>query len=341
MSDFINDPPPSPVRSGVSNAPSAAAPAWEQSVLEKMALSLVHERRTARRWNIFFRLVFLAYLIGMTVYLMGWYSTENNPAASSGAGKHTALVSIEGVIDSKGNNSAKRINKALRAAFKSAGTAGVVLRINSPGGSPVQSGLIYREIKRLREVNPDTRLIAVVEEICASGGYYVAAAADEIHVDRASLVGSIGVLINGFGFTGAMQKLGVERRLFTAGENKGFLDSFSPVSPGQRDHIQEMLGDIHHQFIDSVREGRGDRLKSDADLFTGLVWTGARSVDLGLADKMGSVRQVATEIFAAEKVVDFSSRDSFAERLAKRIGVQLAESFGLGVRESVDGVSWR
>ncbi len=181
----------------------------------------------------------------------------------------------------------------------------------------------------------------MVEEVCASGGYYVAAAADEIHVDRASLVGSIGVLINGFGFTGTMQKLGVGRRLFTAGENKGFLDAFSPVSSEQKDHIQEMLGDIHRQFIDSVREGRGDRLKGDADLFSGLVWTGARSVDLGLADKMGSVRQVAEEIYAAEKVVDFSDRDSFAERLARRIGVALAESLGFALQESSLGLDWR
>lgn len=342
MSDFLNDLPrgaaESPVAAKAQASVSADAP-WEQSVLEKMAMSLVRERRTARRWGIFFKLVALAYIVGITLYLTGWLS-------GAGVGgdenrQHTALVSISGVIKANSENSAESVNKSLRAAFKDKNTAGVVLRINSPGGSPVQSGLIYREIRNLREKYPDIRLIAVVEEVCASGGYYVAAAADEIHVDQASLVGSIGVLIDSFGFAGAMQRLGIERRLFTAGTNKGFLDSFSPVSPAQRDHVQQMLGDIHQQFIDSVKAGRGERLKPNKDLFTGLIWTGAQSVQLGLADKIGSVRQVARDEFEAETMVNFSQRKSLAERFAQRVGMQVGKALGDGVEGVFQSVELR
>ncbi len=335
MSDFLSQPP----RGSQSGATASGGPRWEQSVLEKMALELVAERRTARRWNIFFRLVFLAYLTALAAYLLGWFPSDE-PAAG-GPGRHTALVSIEGEISADGKNSAEVINRSLRAAFKDAGTAGVVLRVNSPGGSPVQSGLIYREIRRLRKEYPDTRLVAVVEEICASGGYYVAAAADEIHVDKASLVGSIGVLLNGFGFTGTMQKLGVERRLYTAGENKGFLDPFTPVAPAERDHIQQMLGDIHTQFIEAVRAGRGDKLNKSADLFTGLVWTGERSVELGLADGLGSVDSVARDLFEAEKIVNFRERKSIVDRLADKVGVQLMHLMSDGLGAASTAPVWR
>jgi protease-4 len=215
---------------------------------------------------------------------------------------------------------------SLRAAFDDDKTVGVVLRINSPGGSPVQAGIIHDEIRRLRTLHPNTPLYAVVEEVCASGGYYVAAAADRIYVDKASLVGSIGVLMEGFGFVGAMEKLGIERRLLTAGTNKGFLDSFSPLPEDQRRHAQQMLDEIHKQFIDVVRTGRGSRLKESPDLFSGLVWTGAHSVEMGLADGMGTVDSVARDVIKAEDVVDFSTRKNLAERLARRLGATAAET---------------
>ncbi|MFK7963190.1 MAG: S49 family peptidase [Burkholderiaceae bacterium] len=348
MSDFLNDPPggESIHRPTESRAPQSAGSAsggqrWEQSVLEKMALGLVKEQRAARRWGIFFKLVFLAYLLGATAFAISWYAKDAVMPEGDVTNKHTALVSIKGVIDAEGDNSAAIVNRSLRAAFKDKSTAGVVLKINSPGGSPVQSGLIYREIKKLREEYPDIRLIAVVEEVCASGGYYVAAAADEIHVDQASMIGSIGVLINGFGFTGTMQKLGVERRLFTAGSNKGFLDPFAPVAPEQRDHVQTLLADIHTQFIDSVKEGRGDKLKASDEVFSGLVWTGAQSIELGLADKLGSVSLVAEGEFNAEKVVNFSRKKSLAERFAKRLGVHFGEAFAAGFGASLSGTQWR
>ena len=282
--------------------------------------------------------VFIAVVLFVALALL---SPLGQLGSSAAVGPHTAVIEVRGVIADQEEASADNLVGALREAFEDENTKGIVLRINSPGGSPVQSGYVYDEIKRLRALHPDVKVYAVIADIGASGAYYIASAADEIYADPASIVGSIGVIMAGFGLEQAADKLGVERRVFTAGENKGFLDSFSPVAPAQRDHIQEMLGDIHRQFIDSVREGRGDRLKNEENLFSGLVWTGARSVDLGLADKMGSVRQVAQEVFSAEEIVDFSDHDSFAERLAKRIGVQLAETLGLGLRESMTGFEWR
>jgi protease-4 len=214
----------------------------------------------------------------------------------------------------------------LQAAFKSKGTQGVVLRINSPGGSPVQAGEINDEIRRLRVKYPATPIYAVVEEVCASGAYYVAVAADQIYVDKASLIGSIGVIIDGFGFVGAMDKLGVERRALAAGENKTFLDPFSPLSPQQRDYAQKMIAEIHQQFIAAVKAGRGARLKESPELFSGLVWNGARGVDLGLADAFGSVDYVAREVIKAENVVDFTVKENFTERLARKFGATLAKS---------------
>ena len=295
---------------------------WEREVLEKLVLGTLQEKRRARRWGIFFKLLAFAWLAAALLMAGGWLVRE----AKVATGRHTALVELNGVIAAGGEASAEDIVTSLRAAFDDTKTVGVVLRINSPGGSPVQAGIIHDEIRRLRSLHPDTPLYAVVEEVCASGGYYVAAAADRIYVDKASLVGSIGVLMEGFGFVGAMEKLGIERRLLTAGTNKGFLDSFSPLPEDQRRHAQQMLDEIHKQFIDVVRAGRGSRLKDSPDLFSGLVWTGAHSVEMGLADGMGTVDSVARDVIKAEDVVDFSTRKNLAERLARRLGATAGET---------------
>jgi protease-4 len=237
------------------------------------------------------------------------------------------LVELEGVIDAKGDASAEKITSALQRAFKDKNTQGVILRVNSPGGSPVQSGIINDEVRRLRGAYPNTPLYVVVEDICASGGYFVAASADKIYVNKASLVGSIGVLMDGFGFTGGMEKLGVERRLLTAGENKGFMDPFSPVDPKQKEYALGMLNDIHQQFIAVVKQGRGKRLKENPDLFSGLVWTGQKAVELGLADGFGSVESVARDVIKAEPIVDYTEKSNPVERIAKRFGAAAAKSF--------------
>ena len=255
---------------------------------------------------------------------MGWFG----PSDVSGSGRHTALIEIDGVIESRGEVDADTVSLALREAFKDKQTAAVVMRINSPGGSPVQAGIISDEIRRLRKLYPAIPLYAVVEEMCASGGYYLAAAADRIFVDKASLVGSIGVVIEGFGFTGLMDKAGVDRRLLTAGKNKGFLDSFSPMSPEHKAHAQSMLNEIHQQFIKVVRDGRGARLKESPDLFSGLFWTGERSIELGLADELGSLDTVARDVVKAEEIVDFTRRENIAERLAKRMGASMGAVIG-------------
>ena len=242
--------------------------------------------------------------------------------------KHTALVDLQGMLMSDSISSAENINASLRDAFNDQNTQGVILRINSPGGSPVQAGYINDEILRLRSINPDIPLYAVVEDICASGGYYVAAAADKIYVDKASLVGSIGVMLDGFGFAGTLEKLGIERRLLTAGESKGFLDPFSPIDSKQKEHAQSMLAEIHDQFVSVVRHGRGDRLKDSPEIFSGIVWTGEKSIELGLADAMGSVDYVAREIIKAEDIVDFTAKQGLAERFAKRFGQVVFNVFG-------------
>jgi protease-4 len=241
-------------------------------------------------------------------------------------GPHTALVDLSGVIEADSTASADFINAGLNDAFEDKNTKGVILRINSPGGSPVQAHQINREIRRLRGKHPETPLYVVVDDICASGGYYVAVAADEIYASRGSLIGSIGVLMDGFGFTGTMQKLGVERRLLTAGENKGFLDPFSPLEPKQRALAQRMLDEIHQQFMEVVREGRGQRLKENPETFSGLFWTGDRSLEMGLVDAIGDASYIAREIIKAENIVDFTPRENLAERFAKRFGAALGES---------------
>jgi protease-4 len=296
---------------------------WERSVLEKLATAAVDEQRRARRWGIFFKSLGFIYLFALLFVGFGWIGKKEAALAS----KHTALVELSGVIAADSEASAANITSGLKEAFKDKRTQGVVLRINSPGGSPVQAGYINDEIRRLRAKYPTIPLYAVVEDICASGGYYVAVAADKIFVDKASIVGSIGVLMDGFGFVETLDKLGIERRLITAGQEKGFLDPFSPIIPQQKDHAERMLAEIHGQFIEVVKHGRGKRLKDNPDLFTGLVWTGQRSIELGLADELGNVDYVAREIIKADQVVDFTAHETFLERFAKRLGAGASEAF--------------
>ena len=294
---------------------------WERQTIEKVALAAIQEQRRARQWGIVFKMLLFIYLFALLFVGLGWFSKKD-----SSPGRHSALVDLQGVISSSSAASAEVVMAGLQDAFKDKRTQGVILRINSPGGSPVQAGYINDEIRRLRTKHPDIPLYAVVEDICASGGYYVAVAADRIYVDKASIVGSIGVLMDGFGFTGVMEKLGVERRLLAAGDNKGFLDPFSPLPEPQKEHAQQMLGDIHQQFVGVVRQGRGKRLKETPDMFSGLLWVGQKSVELGLADALGGVEYVAREVIKAEDIVDFTPRENIAERLAKRFGAGVAES---------------
>jgi protease IV len=289
---------------------------WERETLQKLALASLEEQRKRRIWGIVFKSLGFIYLFLLLFVFLGWIG----PGASLSRGKHTALVELKGVIDTDGNASADKIISGLQDAFKDENTRGVILRINSPGGSPVQAGYINDEMRRLRVKYPTIPLYAVVQDICASGGYYVAVAADKIYVDKASLIGSVGVLMDGFGFVGAMEMLGVERRLLAAGKNKGFLDPFSPINESQKEYARRMLEEIHQQFIKVVREGRGSRLKETPDIFSGLVWTGEESLRLGLADAQGSMEYVAREVIKAEDIVDYSVQENLAERLAKRVG---------------------
>jgi protease IV len=295
---------------------------WERGVLERLVRSVLDEQRRARRRGILFKSLGFLYLFVVLFLALGWFGGKDKGLP----GKHTALVEINGVIAADSQASAERVNAGLQDAFKDTKTAGVILRVNSPGGSPVQAGQINGEMRRLRGLYPKVPLYVVVEDVCASGGYYVAVAADQIYVDRASLVGSIGVLMDGFGFTGTMEKLGVERRLLTAGDNKAFLDPFSPINPKQRDYAEKLLADVHRQFIDVVKQGRGKRLKETPELFSGLIWTGQRSIELGLADALGSVDYVAREVIKAEDIVDFTPRENLAERFARRFGAATAEA---------------
>ncbi len=296
-------------------------PGWERSILEKLATETLIEQRRRRRWGIFFKLLGFVYLGVVLAVAIDW----GGPVDKFGdGGKHTALVQMNGVIQAKGEASAEHVLNALQSAFEDKGTQGVILSINSPGGSPVQSGMINDEIVRLRALHPKIPLYVVVEDMCASGGYYVAVAADKIFVDKASIVGSIGVLMDGFGFTGSMEKLGVERRLLTAGENKGFLDPFSPQDAKQKELALQMLEEIHRQFIDVVRKGRGKRLKENPEIFSGLMWSGAKSIELGLADGYGTVDSVARDVIKAEDIRDYTVKQNFAEKFAKQFGTEMA-----------------
>ena len=295
---------------------------WERDLITKLARDALAEQRRRRRWGIFFKLLTFAYITFVLVLMLEW----SGPGDFATGKRHTAMVDLNGVIAPGTDASAEKVNASLDAAFKDKYTQGVILRINSPGGSPVQSQTIYDEMRRLRKKYPDIPLYVVVEDICASGGYYVASAADRIYVGKASIVGSIGVLMNGFGFTGLMDKLGVERRLITAGENKGMLDPFSPLQEKDKVYIEGMMKDIHQQFIGAVREGRGKRLKETPDMFSGLFWTGDKSVELGLADGFGSLDSVARDVIKAEDIVDYTVKEGFAEKVAKRFGASVASS---------------
>jgi len=297
---------------------SDPTPNWERTVLEKLALSAVQEQRRTRRWGIFFKVLGFLYLSFILVMFSGWFNGD-----VSKMDKHTALIDLQGVISSD-QASADNIIAGLKDAFENKNTQGVIMRINSPGGSPVQAGQINDEIHRQRALHPNIPFYVVVDDICASGGYYIAVAADKIYVDKASLVGSIGVLMDGFGFTQTMDKLGVERRLITAGANKGFLDPFSPADPQQVQYARQMLEEIHAQFIQVVRQGRGKRLKETPDIFSGLVWSGQKSIALGLADGLGSVESVARDVIKAEDIVDFTPHQGLADRLAGKFGVVMA-----------------
>ena len=292
---------------------------WEREAIEKLLLADVRERRAARRWRIFKSLVWML-LFGALV----WALASDQLPTGAPSTPHTALVSIKGEIADKGEASAELIMPAMRSALEDPGSKALVLLINSPGGSPVQAGLINDEIRRLRKLY-DKPIYAVVEETCASAAYYIASAADDIYVNKASIVGSIGVLMDGFGFVGTMDKLGVERRLLTAGANKGFLDPFSPQSEEHKRHAQVMLDQIHQQFISAVKQGRGERLKATPDTFSGLFWTGEQAIGLGLADGLGSLDSVARDVVKAEKLVDYTNKENIVERFAKRFGAALGE----------------
>jgi len=297
---------------------------WERDLLEQLATDALKERRRTRRWGIFFKLLTFAY-IGLLIYLampdsLSFKEMEKDKA-------HTALVDMEGVISPAQGVDADTVVEGLRDAFKDENTKAVILRINSPGGSPVQSSYIQKEIVRLRKKYEDIPLYAVVSDICASGGYYVASAADRIYVNESSIVGSIGVLMNGFGFTEAMAELGVERRLMTAGDHKGILDPFSPMSEFDRTHAQELLEELHVNFINVVKQGRGDKLAESDQLFSGLFWSGPQAIELGLVDEIGSAGYVAREVVGEERIVDFTPEDDPLERLADRLGAAAASTF--------------
>lgn len=321
----MNDSPPTPDQPAQASAPVSApsgslSPGWERSTVEKLLFATLAEQRSTRRWRTFRSLAWLTFF----VFLIWNLGFRGAPAADK-ATAHTAVVEIEGEIGPDTEANAEFVVAAARAAFEDAGAQAVVLLINSPGGSPVQAGIINDELRRLKALHKKP-LYAVVEESCASAAYYIAVSADRIFVDKASIVGSIGVLMEGWGFTGLMEKLGVERRLLTAGENKGFLDPFSPQTETHRQHAQQMLDVVHRQFIDIVKTGRGKRLKQDMpELFSGLFWTGQQAVELGLADQIGNLDFVAREVIKAEELVDYTRRENIGERLVKRFGAAIGE----------------
>ncbi|WP_162568880.1 MULTISPECIES: S49 family peptidase [unclassified Variovorax] len=321
---FERTAPNSPVQGGTRNMsrndPTQQS-GWERATLEKLAFASLREQKATRRWKTFVRLSWLAFFVFLV-----WFAMSRAAPTSTKATPHTAVVEIKGEIAAGADASAEFVVAAMKTAFEDDGAKGIILLINSPGGSPVQAGIINDEIKRLR-AKYNKPIYAVVEESCASAAYYIAAATDKIYVDKASIVGSIGVLMDGFGFTGLMDKLGVERRLLTSGENKGFLDPFSPMNDAQRAHAQQMLDQIHAQFIDVVKKGRGDRLKVNTPgLFSGLFWSGQEAVDLGLADQLGNVDFVAREVIKAEDVIDYTRRDNVAEKLAKKFGAAMGDA---------------
>ena len=298
---------------------SAKESGWERATLEKLVFATLAEQKASRRWKTFTRLSWLAFFV-----VLLWIGLHRGTPATDASVPHTAVIEIKGEIAAGADASAEFVNAALRSAFEDEGSKAIVLLINSPGGSPVQAGMMNDEILRLK-AKYKKPVYAVVEESCASAAYYIAVSADQIYVDKASIVGSIGVLMDSFGFTGLMDKLGVERRLLTAGENKGFLDPFSVQNDKQRAFAQGMLDQIHQQFINVVKAGRGKRLKETPEMFSGLFWNGQQAVELGLADHLGNLDYVAREVVKVEEIIDYTRRDNVAERLAKKFGAALGE----------------
>ena len=318
---------PESIANNMNKNDPTGTPGWERNTLEKLAFASLSEQKATRRWKTFVRLAWLTFFV-----VVVWLIMHRGTAVTSASVAHTAVIEIKGEIADGADASAEFINAALKAAFEDDSAKAVVLLINSPGGSPVQAGMMNDEIRRLK-VKHKKPVYAVVGETCASAAYYIAVAADQIFVDKASIVGSIGVLMDGFGFTGLMEKLGVERRLLTSGENKGFLDPFSAQTEKQRAYAQAMLNQIHQQFIGIVKEGRGQRLKESPEMFSGLFWTGQQAVELGLADKIGSLEYVAREIVKTEEIIDYTRRDNVAERLAKKFGAAVGAGAIKAVRE--------
>lgn len=296
---------------------------WQQETITKLAFAAVDEQRRARRWSIFFKFLFFSYLVAI-IFL---YKPELSIRQGE-LDRHTALVEMKGIIAPDKEAGADNIVSGLRSAFESKNTAGVILRINSPGGSPVQAGYINDEIQRLRKEYSEIPFYVVIADVCASGGYYVAAAADKIYADKASIVGSIGVRMDSFGFVDAMEKLGIERRLLTAGEHKGFLDPFLPTKERDVQQVETLLKDIHQQFIDVVKDGRGDKLQDEPNLFSGYVWTGEQAVDLGLVDELGSASYVAREVIGEETIVDYTPQEDLFEKFSRKLGTVLAQQLG-------------
>ncbi len=331
MTDFENSP----------STASAQDVTWQRNLIEKLTLAGHRQEKSRSRWKNFFRFLWLAFAFLFLASLMGWLDWTR-PDGKMASIDHVAIVRLDGVMDSEGKASADNVIDGLRAAFKSSRSKGVILHCNTPGGSPVQAGRINAEIKRLRAANKDKQIVTVVDELCASAGYYVAVATEKIYVDQASIVGSIGVIMDGFGATGAMEKLGIERRTITAGENKAMMDPFAPLNPKHKEYMQGMLNEIHQQFIKVVKEGRGTRLKApDAEVFSGLVYSGERSVALGIADGFGDIDLVTRDVFKTEDVIDYTPQENPFDRLTKRIGASFGKSFAAASGMDSASLRWR
>jgi len=307
---------------------------WHRDLVNRLAFASINEQRRTRRWNVFFKCLLALYL--GAILLLYWPAEW--PSMEKSSEKHSALVEMKGVISDESEANADSVIAGLQGAFEDENTEGVILRLNSPGGSPVQSGYIYNEIKRLREEHPDTPIYAVVTDVCASGCYYIAAATDDIYADKSSIVGSIGVRMDSFGFVESMKKIGIERRLYTAGESKGFLDPFLPPKESDVEHAKQLLNSIYEQFKSAVKEGRGDRLQDDPKLFSGLVWTGEEGLEMGLVDGFGSSSYVAREIIGEEEVVEFTQEPDLLERLTERLGLSMARGLSHVVADGVGAI---
>ncbi|MDQ7073069.1 MAG: S49 family peptidase [Gammaproteobacteria bacterium] len=294
---------------------------WERGVLEELAFAALKEQQRTRRWGYIFKGFIALYLVALLVIMF----SSNNVASHTES--HTALVEINGVIAADKEANADTVISGLRKAFENQHAKGLIIRLNTPGGSPVQAGMINDEILRLQASRPDFPVYAVIQDICASGGYYIAVAAREIYADKASIVGSIGVRMDSFGFTQAIEKIGVERRSITAGENKAFLDPFLPIREQDLNHAHAMLDNIHQQFIDVVKQGRGDRLTNNPKLFSGLFWSGEQALPLGLVDGLASSSTVARDMIGAEDIVDYTIRPNYLDQFAGKLGASISQAF--------------